>query len=336
MHARARDVGIGPYDRRGAKSPSTNHTNEKEGRPLAEKSIVLSAESAEKLMARGDGLAALLYLHIRSRGGLSISAAAKELRRSETEISAAAAALRELGLLSAEKPLESSELPEYTAADIVSRAGRDSVFEALVDAVQQSLGKLLSTADMRTLFGIYDHLGLPAEVIMLLITHCIETYRESHGEGRMPTMRYVEKEAWFWAGQEIMSLEAAEEHIRYEKEKKSLLFRTAEMLQIKGREMSPGERRYIESWLDMGFTPEGLAIAYDRTVLGTGKLAWRYMDKIVRSWHEKGLHSAEEISSGDPRQGKKQESAPVAAATGGDREMEELRRMYAHLKNKEN
>ena len=301
---------------------------------MSEKNIVMSADGAEKLIARGEGLAALLYLHIQLRGGLSVSAAAKELGRSEAEISAAASALREMGLLRAEKHLESSELPEYSAADIVSRAGRDSVFEALVDAVQQSLGKLLSTADMRTLFGIYDHLGLPAEVIMLLITHCIETYRENHGEGRMPTMRYIEKEAWYWAEQEIVSLDAAEEHIKYEKDKKSLMFRIAEMLQIKGRELSPGEKRYIESWLDMGFEPEGLAIAYDRTVLGTGKLAWRYMDKIVRSWHEKGLHSAAAITSGDPRQNKK--SSVSTAPDTGDREAEDLRRMYAHMKNKEN
>lgn len=302
---------------------------------MAEKSITISAGSIDALIAGGDGNAALLYLHICRRGGLSLSAAARELRRSEAEIAAAAAVLREAGLLRAEKPLESEELPEYSAADIVSRAETDGAFEALVEAVQHSLGKLLSTADLRTLFGIYDHLGLPAEVILLLVTHCIETYRESHGEGRIPTMRCIEKEAWYWAGQEIMSLDAAEEHIRREKEKKSLFRRALETLQIRGREPSPGERRYIESWLDMGFSPEALEPAYDRTVLGTGKLAWRYMDKILHSWHERGLHTPEEIASGDPRQSRKPESVPPTADSG-DREIEELRRLHAYLKNKEN
>ncbi len=299
--------------------------------PLADKNIIISAAAAEALLEKGEGLAALLYLHIRARGEFSLSAAAKQLRRSETEISAAAASLREMGLLSAEKPLMSEEMPEYSAADIVSRAGRDSAFEGLVDAVQHSLGKLLSTPDLRSLFGIYDHLGMPAEVIYLLVAHCVETYRESHGEGRVPTMRYIEKEAWYWAGQEIMSLEAAEEHIKGEKEKKSKLFRTAEMLQIKGRQLSQSEQRYIESWLEMGFEIEALAVAYDRTVLGTGKLAWRYMDKIVSSWHEKGLHTEAEVLSGDPRQGKKQEKA----SESNDREIEDMRRMYAYMKGKE-
>ncbi len=300
---------------------------------MPDKNIVISSEQADKLIAAGDGLAALLYLHIRSRGGFSLSEASRELRRSEQEISDAALRLREMGIFKVEKPLESYEMPEYSAAEIVRRSNTDELFEGLVDSVQSSLGKLLSVAELNSLFGIYDHLGIPAEVIMLLVTHCIETYRERHGEGRMPTMRYIEKEAWFWAGEEILSLESAEEHIRYEKEKKSRLFRTAEALQIRGRELSPTEKRYIDSWLDMGFEPEALAIAYDRTIIGTGKLAWRYMDKIVRSWHEKGLHSVEEVTSGDPRLSKKPQSAP--AVQDGDRELEDMRRMYAHLKKKE-
>jgi len=301
---------------------------------VADKNIVLSAQSAGALIEKGSGLAALLYLHIHLRGEFSLTEAARELRRSEQEISAAAVELRELGLLRPEKHLESYEMPEYSAAEIVRRSNTDELFEGLVGSVQDSLGKLLSVAELGSLFGIYDHLGIPAEVIMLLVTHCIETYRDTHGEGRMPTMRYIEKEAWFWAGQEILSLEAAEEHIRREKERKSLLFRTAELLQIRGRSLSPTEKRYIESWLDMGFKPESLAIAYDRTIIGTGKLAWRYMDKIVRSWHEKGLHSAQEVTTGDPRQNKKPQSVPAAQGEA-DRELEELRRLHAHLKSKE-
>lgn len=299
---------------------------------MEDKKILLSATEADRLIAAADGDAALLWLHIQRRGGLSLSAAARELSLGEARVSAAADKLRSLGLLRAEKPLESQELPEYTAADIVVRANRDESFEGLVEAAQQSLGRMLSTNDMRILFGIYDHLGLPADVIFLLINHCIECYREAHGEGRMPTMRFIEKEAWYWAGQEIMDYDSADEHIRREKQRKSLVSRTAEALQIKGRELTPSERRYIESWLAMGFLPEALAVAYDRTVLGTGKLAWKYMDKIVSSWHEKGLHSVEEIASGDVRSRKKSEAAP---ARSGDEELEELRRLHAYLKNKE-
>lgn len=294
---------------------------------------ILSRELLDAVIRSGSGDAALVYLHIIKNGRFSLSAAARDTGLSRERISSAAAILRGLGVAVEDKPLESQELPEYTAADIVVRAQRDASFDGLVGEVQRILGKMLSTPDMKTLFGIYDHLGLPAEVIMLLITHCIDDIQQRYGPGRMPTLRQIEKEAWYWAGQEIRSLEAAEEHIRREAERKSLVSRTAEVLQIRGRELTPGERRYIETWLGYGFGPEELAVAYDRTVLGTGKLAWRYMDKIVTSWHEKGLHSLAEIESGDARYRKNPETSPVAP--GGDSELEDLRRLHAYLKNKE-
>ena len=301
---------------------------------MSDKNIVLSAESAEALIKKGSGLAALLYLHIRLRGEFSLSAAAAELGFSAEEISMAASQLREMGLMKLEQPLQRSEMPDYTPSEIVSRANRDDAFDALVDFTQKAQGKFLSVADMQSLYGIYDHLGIPAEVIMLLISHCHETYKDHHGEGRIPTMRYIEKEAWYWAGQEIMSLEAAEEHIRFEKERKTRLYRTKELLQILGRALSPTEKKYIESWLDMGFEPEALAIAYDRTIVGTGRLTWRYMDKIVRTWDEKGLHSAEAVESGDPRLSKKPDNK-LPENSDGAKELDDMRRMYAHLKDKE-
>ena len=81
----------------------------------------------------------------------------------------------------------------------------------------------------------------------------------------------------------------------------------------------------------MGYGAEALAIAYDRTVVGTGKLAWAYMDKIVKSWYEKKLFTSAEIEKGDSRtiaRGRTAgESAPRRA--GGD----DLDRLEKILKN---
>jgi hypothetical protein len=41
--------------------------------------------------------------------------------------------------------------------------------------------------------------------------------------------------------------------------------------------------------------------AYDRTVTNTGRLKWAYMDTILRSWHEKKLHTPAEIDAAEPR-----------------------------------
>lgn len=303
---------------------------------MSEEKALLTAGEADRLLACADGTAALLYLHILRSGGFSLSAAAGVLKRSEAEVALAADTLRRLGLLDGirgDRPLQ-AETPEYTAEDIVRRADSDSAFAGLVSEAERALGRVLSSNDLRLLFGIYDHLGLPADVLMLLLHHCIETYQERSGAGRMPTMRYIEKEAWYWAEQEILNLDAAEAHIRRERSQRALGEQVKDLLQIRDRALTAGERRYVDAWLDLGFSPESLAIAYDRTVLSTGKLVWKYMDRIVRSWSEKGLYTPAEIEAGDARRSGPKRSGAAAERSDSEK-LADMRRLYETMKGGE-
>ena len=288
--------------------------------------LTLPAEDIDKLIACADGDCALLYLHIARTGGFSASRAAGELRLSERSVALAADKLRRLGLMPGEKYLPSDELPQYTAQDIASRADGDPAFAQLVSEAQRALGRMLSSNDLRILFGIYDHLGLPAEVVLLLINHCIERTQVQSGPGRLPAMRAIEKEAWFWSEREIITLDAAEEHIRREKERAGLVEAVREILQIRSRALTPTERKYVDSWLEMGFPPECIAVAYDRTVVSTGRLTWKYMDKILHSWSEKRLFTPEDVEREDSRSPKR----PAPAAQQGG-EIDAMRRLYERM-----
>jgi DNA replication protein DnaD len=302
---------------------------------MSEERYLLRIDEANKLLASADGNAALLYLHILTEGGrFSISAAARDLRRSEAEIARAAELLRKLGLMPKPEPLlDPSELPNVTAQDIVLRAQTDGAFRDLVSETEQSLGRVLSSHDLEVLFGIYDHLGLPADVIMLLLHHCIEEYQTRNGAGRMPTMRFIEKEGWFWAEQEILTLDAAEEHLRMHRQRQEAAGQVKEALQIRGREFTATERKYVDSWLAMGFGAEAIAIAYDRTLARTGRLAWNYMDSILRSWSEKQLFTAEAISAGDPMQRpKRSAAAAVPTERPQTEDLKNLKKLHDSLR----
>lgn len=285
-----------------------------------------TAADADKLLACADGTCALLYLHILRRGSFSLSAASRELRRCESDIALAAETLRKLDILREDYGLEEQELPEYSAKEIAIKAEKDSNFEGIVVEAQRRLGKILSTNDLKILLGIYDHLGLPAEVIMLLIVHCAEVYEKNHGEGRVPPLRHIEKEAWHWARTEVLTFDMAEEHIRLEKEKDEDIAKVKEALQIKGRAITSTEEKYINSWLELGFTADSIALAYDRTIIGTGKLAWKYLDKILATWHEKNLHTPEEIGEGDRR-------APKTTKSADGTDEQKMRLMYERMKD---
>lgn len=283
-------------------------------------SLSVPADDADRLLALGDGEAALLYVYLLRCGGeLDTARAARELRRTETAVEVAALALRRAGLLTpGEAALpEGDELPEYTARDLLRRSREDPAFKALVTECQRLFGHTLSGADLRTLFGIYDRLGMSGEVILLMINHCAARLRRRYGEGRLPTMRAVEKEAFRWADREIFTVAQAEAYINDSERLEQESEQTVRALGISGRPLTPTERKYLDGWLAMGFGSRALALAYDRTVVSTGKLTWPYMDKIVRSWQQKGLFTVEDIEKGDPRSMRKKAAGP-AEDPGGD------------------
>lgn len=282
---------------------------------------LISQASADRLIAAHDGDVALLYIYLQRTGG-DLEGAARELCRTMGEIEAAHEKLLRMGLIGtlpapspaapAEPPREelqqemklppAEELPEYRAEDIVRRSKEDDAFAAIVAEAQKVLGHVLSSSDLKRLFGIYDYLALPPEVVLELLNYCVSISCSPSGEGRRRlSMNFVEKEAFAWVHMEIFTLEQAEEYIQKSQQRRSDIGRISEALGIHGRTLAPSERRFVNAWLDMGFSLEVIELAYDRTVTSTGKLNWGYMNKILQTWHEKKLHTPAEIEANNPR-----------------------------------
>lgn len=292
----------------------------------------------DKLIAAHDGDTALLWLWLCRSGVYNGDRAAEELCRTLGEMDRAYEMLCRMGLYpitpdrkeTPSSPAE--ELPQYTVNDVLRRSSEDGSFKAVLQEAERVLGRSLSSPDMKILFGIYDYLALPTEVIFVLLNYCTELYRQKYGPGRLPSMRSIEKEAYSWANNEILTLEQAEEFIEESRSRRSRAEEIKAALGIRGRELTPTERKYVFSWLDMGFSVDALSVAYDRTVTNTGSLKWNYMNKIVSSWHQKGIHTVQEIEEKDrrtPTPSKNTEpNAPASQA-----ELARLRSIYEKVKN---
>ena len=263
--------------------------------------VAMDAGTADRLLELRSGDAALLYLCLLRQGGDAASAG-RRLGFDAPRLRAAARLLTDAGLLRAapteEKP-KKPELPAYEDSEIL-QALQDpaSDFRGLCKQTEQQLGRELSAADDRILYGIYDYLGMPPEVISLLVASCIEARRKPDGTPTYLTLRQIEREAYRWHRDGVDSAEAAEEYLRAISARRG---RQGELLQVLNirRPPSVSEQKYIDSWLDMGFGPEAVALAYDKTLLNVGKMKWPYLNNILKSWHGKGLHTIPEIEAGD-------------------------------------
>lgn len=253
-----------------------------------------------KLLCAKNPDVSLLYLYITA--GNDPAKAEQDLQISGSRISCATATLRQLGLWSEPKntPVFSGERPQYTENDVLGAMHEDRSFQSLYAEVQRVLGRTLNTEELKILLGFIRYLGLPGDVISVLVCYCKERAR-AKGNLRNPSLRTIEKEAYFWAEQGIDTMEEAVAFIQNRNIQQSRLANLMKLLQIRGRNLTPGEERYAKSWLDMGFDDKVIALAYERTCLNTGGLSWAYMNKILTRWNDAGLHTVEQVKANDKK-----------------------------------
>ncbi len=261
--------------------------------------ITLEKKHIDVLLTAANADAALLYLYLHN--GNSLSDARQSLRFSESRLECAAALLRQLGLWQEKAPrVLTGERPSYSETDVLQAMDHDMDFKRLYGEIQRTLGKCLTTEELKILLGLVRYLGFTGDMVSLLVSYCRERARRK-GSSRTPSLRSMEKEAYAWADMGIDSAEEAIAYISAQNLRFSRLGELLNVLQIRGRSLTPGEERYANAWLDMGFHKDALAIAYERTCLNTGGMNWAYMNKILLRWHEAGLHTAKAIEGGDKK-----------------------------------
>lgn len=260
-------------------------------------SVMLTTEETRKLLSCSCPDAVTLYLYRKSKQPLET--ALEALHFTASQMLAAKDCLLQLGLWeTAAKPALMPEKPIYTDSDL-REAMRDNraAFSKLVGEAQRRLGRTLSTEELKTLLSFTDYLRLPTEVVGLLLNYCIERNRRKGI--RAPSMRTIEKEAYHWADEGIDTIEAACFHVEAQRRLFSRVQQLRLMLQLDNRKLTADEDRYLTTWISMGFPDEAINLAYERTCNQIGSFKWAYMNSILKSWHEKQLHTPQEIAEGD-------------------------------------
>ncbi len=265
-------------------------------------SVKISQSDMRRILSAANPDAALLYLYIKS--GNRFENAEKDLNLNVSRLSCAGATLRQLGLMEEDRPshIAPGERPSYSEQDVLEAMDSDLSFRGLYGEIQRLLGRSLNTEELKILLGFVRYLGFTPDVISVLVCYCKERARQ-RGSLRNPSLRTIEKEAYAWAERGIDSVEEAAAFIQAQNVRNSRLYRLMNILQIRGRSLTAAEERYAQSWLDMGMEEELISMAYERTCLNTGGLNWAYMNKILQRWHEQGLHTAEDVRSGDSKPG---------------------------------
>ena len=152
---------------------------------------------------------------------------------------------------------------------------------------------MLSGNEIELLYSFYDWLGLPCEVIVMLLSYAAK-------QGKVGK-RYLETVAIDWADKGIDTFDKAEEYITQLEEIGSNEHKIRTILGIYDRALTQTEKKYISAWTEeLNISPELVSLAYDKTVENTGKLRticeftfcrslWKFLDMFWLLYEEK-LH----------------------------------------------
>lgn len=195
-------------------------------------------------------------------------------------------------------PAQASEKPvikpqkALLPTEIAERIAASEEIEFLFKSAEQSLGRVLTFDDQRTILWFYDHLGMSADIIIMLIAYCCSVGRSN--------MAKIEKIALDWHEKNITTHEQAENEILAMQKAFSFEGKVQSRLKLQSK-LTASQKKYIGDWANMDVTLDMVELAYDKTVDGIGKPSFNYMDKILRKWHENGITNADDAAAFDER-----------------------------------
>ncbi len=176
--------------------------------------------------------------------------------------------------------------PNYSPQEIAIYMDQNEDIRYMYKFYEEKSGKTLSSTDINILYSFYDWLRLPVEVIIMLLEYCFSINKKN--------MRYIEKIAIDWVDKGIDNIEKAEQHLKKLEQKNSACFQVKKSLGLTDRILSDTESKYIDTWIgEKDYNIDLIKLAYDVTVLNTGKLAFPYLNSILSSWNERGIKTVE-------------------------------------------
>ena len=272
---------------------------------------VARCDMLDKLIAVGDGDAALLYLYILRHGGTDGSAAARALRLSADRYERAAFTLNNL-IAPTEKTKaatdKSAEAPRYTGDELRRARLDDQTFSGLCDAAEGITGRALTEGQLRCLLTIYDYLGLDAGATIELLSYL----KSEKGTVRTTDLR---REANQWADMGIVTAQAAQQYLTRRADEKPLSEAIYRALGADTEQPAPKEQRVCRFALAHGFPADAVELAVHRTGQKQGHKSLDYTLGILRRWDNAGVHTVSEITALEPETRTSAVSA-VPAAVG--------------------
>ena len=180
-------------------------------------------------------------------------------------------------------------LLSYTTTELVQEVQDNAELSALINACQQTFGKIFTTAEVAIVAGLSGQLSLDGEYILLLLSHCVRMGKKS--------LRYAEKTALSLYDEGVTSAVALEERLRRIEMMADATGKIRAMFGLASRAFTTKEKKMVEAWVcTMQYSDEVIRLAYEATVDAIGKPSISYANSILERWYAEGYRTTEDVT----------------------------------------
>lgn len=174
--------------------------------------------------------------------------------------------------------------PTYKPSEISDLRNNNEEINQLVEMAESTMQKIITPNDVQAIVSFYDWLGLPVEVITMLLSY----YKDK-------PMNYIEKVAIDWADKEINTIEKVDGYMaKYKSYNKIMSFYGLD------RRPTEKEEKVIRNWTEKYNMPFDLIKeACERTIEKTNSPAVNYTEGIIKNWYENGVTTIEAVQVQD-------------------------------------
>ena len=189
---------------------------------------------------------ALLFCYIAARGEGCALPEPQQLGLDENRLQKARSLLVLYGVCSdSEGPQKPRKEIEWDPGEIKEARQHDEAFSGLCQYYEGALGRMLRKSELEILYSVYSGLGMPAEVLMLLINYCA-------GRNRLSS-RFFEQEAYRWQKDGVETYAQAEEYLAALERRHSRQGEIMSLFGIRDRKLSESEQNMVDKWISHGY-----------------------------------------------------------------------------------
>lgn len=188
-----------------------------------------------------------------------------------------------------EKPV----LVKPSIKDISMRIAESDDIRSMFAEAQEAFGRTLGYDAQSSLIILHDHYALPPEVIIMLCNYAKTI-------GKQGSLAYIMKMGATWSECGITDFESASNKIARMENAQNVWDDFKQLTGVENPKPTQKQADCLEIWInDYLFSMDIIYFAYEKAVEKKGKLNWGYMNGILRSWHESGHKTVEDIEKAE-------------------------------------